>query len=73
MALIDVEENKKEIEFPVLRRSKVNGALFIFSSISNGMCLDGNESIIKLGYANAGLISADDYKHWSKETKLIKG
>lgn len=69
--LVDIND-KEEIEFPVLRRSKSDGGLFVFSSMQKALCVEMGKTD-EVGSTSNAMTRADDYSNWGKETKIIQG
>lgn len=72
MALIDAEENKKEIEYPVLRKIVGGGYIVCFTSSNVGTVIESTDSCYAMGY-HSDTWSCCDQRDWTPVTKLIKG
>lgn len=74
MVLVDINDAKEEeIVFPVLRRSKRSGGLFVFSRMQKAMCIESDGVGDKVGDVSDAMHVANNYRHWEKVNKAITG
>lgn len=68
---IAVTAVEKQVEFPVCRRFKKTGAVWLFTSENKGVCLVGSEQSYK-GQTTDGLLFSG-HENWEVVTVTIEG
>ena len=60
----EVPVKSKKTQFPVLLKSRVNDAVWLFVSMDEGVCVASGNSVNIEGDFRDGLIDADDTSRW---------
>lgn len=61
-------ESKTKLTYPLFAKSRINGAIILFTSIDAGICVATGESVTSYGEFNECLVRATNTDHWQHLT-----